>query len=958
MPSTRCPVLVGRQREVGVLQAALASSRLGRGVALALTGPAGIGKSRLVRELGVAATAWDVPVVRGRAVPGSGASAFRPLTEALLAGLRQAPELAEAISDGRTLSAFRPLLGRLLPQWSSVRRALAEEPVALAEAVLQLLAALAGARGLVLVLEDLHWAAPETLAVVEYLADNVAAEHLTVLVTAREDPDPAARLVRALAARAACTLLELGPLGDDEVATMADACVGAPIGAAVGEALARRSAGTPLLVEELLAGGDPSTHVPVSFADSVAERLAALPAPARRCVEVAAVLGERADWALVRALTGLGGDAMVDAVRAATACGLLGGGERPDELCFGHALARDAVLGSLLVAEHADWARRGLVEVRRAHPGLDGRWCDLAADLAVRAHDDSAAELLLEAGLRNLTRGALESAATTLYRAHDLAPADPRIQDALADALASAGRTDEAAAVITGRLGTLTGDARTEGEARIRLARVHATAGKWSAADAELVRARRTGADPLRVTAVAAQVAISDARIADARALATEALAGAEDEDRPDIAVDALLILGRLARRDDLAAAERLFTRARALAEEAGLPLAAARAVSEAAITDVQESLRLDRLAEARDLALAVGDLAAAAVVDLQEAAVRVTRWEAEEGVLAGRRCVAASWRLRLATLPKALVLVAAGETLRGRWQAAEQAIAEALALDPAATHLRGEAWHVRATRALDRTDDRTALRCLDRAVTEFRRRPDEVTASPAVGLWIVATTVLERDRDRPPEPPYPVADRWNRGLVAFAGAVALGRRGDATAAAAAFAEADRELREPVDIAWLRLHARRLVASAALADGWGDPGRWAAADLPRLEAEGAERWCAAQRGLLRRSGAVMPRRGRGGSTVPARLRALGVTGREVDVLVLVAEGHGNRVIAERLFLSPRTVEKHVERLLAKTGRPRRSELIADAASLLGADGPEPARRQPEHGDRVGPTDTR
>lgn len=85
--------------------------------------------------------------------------------------------------------------------------------------------------------------------------------------------------------------------------------------------------------------------------------------------------------------------------------------------------------------------------------------------------------------------------------------------------------------------------------------------------------------------------------------------------------------------------------------------------------------------------------------------------------------------------------------------------------------------------------------------------------------------------------------------------------------------------------------------------------------------------------------------------VPVPLRNLGVTRRETDVLVLVVEGCGNREIAARLFLSPRTVEKHVERLLAKTGTNRRYELVAHAARLLAsrsqrsacpdADPPEP-----------------
>ena len=72
------------------------------------------------------------------------------------------------------------------------------------------------------------------------------------------------------------------------------------------------------------------------------------------------------------------------------------------------------------------------------------------------------------------------------------------------------------------------------------------------------------------------------------------------------------------------------------------------------------------------------------------------------------------------------------------------------------------------------------------------------------------------------------------------------------------------------------------------------------------------------------------------STVPADLRALGVTSREVDVLTLVADGLSNREIAERLVVSPRTVEAHVERLLTKTGASNRREL-AQVATRTGVD---------------------
>lgn len=88
--------------------------------------------------------------------------------------------------------------------------------------------------------------------------------------------------------------------------------------------------------------------------------------------------------------------------------------------------------------------------------------------------------------------------------------------------------------------------------------------------------------------------------------------------------------------------------------------------------------------------------------------------------------------------------------------------------------------------------------------------------------------------------------------------------------------------------------------------------------------------------LLRAAGRPVPRRGRGGATVPTSFAALGVTSREMDVLELVATGITNRQIGERLFLSPRTVDKHVQRLLGKTGSSNRTAL----ANRLHQDAPE------------------
>jgi DNA-binding CsgD family transcriptional regulator len=482
----------------------------------------------------------------------------------------------------------------------------------------------------------------------------------------------------------------------------------------------------------------------------------------------------------------------------------------------------------------------------------------------------------------------------------------------------------------------------TTARAHLRLARVQAVAGYWAAARSELETAGTALGDPpadealaLRVASVATQVELGDGRLAAAAAAARTVLTRAERAGSAEAACEALLVLGRLARRDDRAAADELFLHARRTAEDAGLALLAARAAAELCIADAQFSLRVDRLADARDRAATAGDLALVAVLDLQTAAVHNARWELDEAAAAAARCVAASRRLQLPTLPKALVLGAAADALRGSPPDLERVLAEAIGLAPTDTHLFGEAAGARGFRALAAADDARALRHFDEALTAFRRRPNEVTGSPAIGVWILMHTVVDTERTTPPPPPEPFADRWSEGLQLFADAVTAGRRGDGAAATELFATADARLRAPVDIGWFRLQARRLVAGAALADGWGDATAWIREDLPVLEARGEERWAAALRGLLRRAGAAVPRRGRD-AELPAALRQRAVTAREADVLALVAEGRANREIAERLFLSPRTVEKHVERLLAKTGVARRAELAAWAARELGA----------------------
>jgi DNA-binding CsgD family transcriptional regulator len=164
------------------------------------------------------------------------------------------------------------------------------------------------------------------------------------------------------------------------------------------------------------------------------------------------------------------------------------------------------------------------------------------------------------------------------------------------------------------------------------------------------------------------------------------------------------------------------------------------------------------------------------------------------------------------------------------------------------------------------------------------------------------------------------------RASFCVARAIAAGRAGDTDQANALFAAGDGALDKAP---WLQAVYRRYAAEAALAGGWGRPRQWlgeAEQFFGRCGHEPLRRAC---RSLLRLAGAPVRRAPRDGAD--GSHPGLGLTTREADVMALVRNGLTNRQIAGRLYLSTRTVEKHVERILAKTGSANRTALAALAA---------------------------
>src|SRR6266508_5887367 len=197
------PTTVGRESELKALDAALDGIRQRRGGAVFFVGDAGIGKSRMANEVVGRAFDAGMKVMRGRGSSPGAVVPFRPIAEALLGLFR-----AEGPPQHPDLVPYRPVLGRLVPEW---RQPVADGPesiVVLAEAVLRVVTLAGADRGCVLVLEDLHDADAETLTVVEYLVDNLDRQPVLLVGTIRAEAGVALDLARSAARRRAATILD------------------------------------------------------------------------------------------------------------------------------------------------------------------------------------------------------------------------------------------------------------------------------------------------------------------------------------------------------------------------------------------------------------------------------------------------------------------------------------------------------------------------------------------------------------------------------------------------------------------------------------------------------------------------------------------------------------------------------------------------------------------------------
>lgn len=432
--------LVGRRPELETFDRVWDEVTAGRRQVVLVGGEPGAGKTRLVAEVAGTLAEHGVSVLVGTCDLDAGVP-YRPFAEMLDHLFSSAPagSLAPAVDAGgpelRRLSAHVVRHGSGLdataPPVGEVRRELFDS-------VVRLLGALAGARPVAMVLDDVHWAQMPTLALLAHVVQSCADLPLLVVATFRTNaPDRSDEVAARLAdlhRLEGVRRLDLGGLDTEAIAEYLRLRAGlAPAEARAPAALLRdRTGGNPFFLRELWAdierrGGVTalrrSRGVPASIGDTLSARLAGLGRELRGVIEVAAVLGDPFDLTTLLATSDAGRDETLAQVDAALAVGLVEAldAER-GRYSFVHELARQAVIDrmapsrrSMLHARAAD-----ALERQAPQPALVPRLAQHALAAHAAGYQERALRYAREAGLLAERSLAFEDAAVWFERAASL----------------------------------------------------------------------------------------------------------------------------------------------------------------------------------------------------------------------------------------------------------------------------------------------------------------------------------------------------------------------------------------------------------------------------------------------------------------------------------------------------------------------------------------------------------
>ena len=951
-------VLVGRDDVLAHLDSLLDEAvAAGRLITTLVEGPAGIGKTRVVNAFADHVVGRRGDVLVGHCVAqGDLALPYAPVVD-LLGTLaeREGPAAVRRWSGPAGVE-----LGRLVPSLGAPGEGSAPSHAGssrLFQALSALLGQLSSARPLVVVVEDVHWVDTSTRELLALLARQQRGPIL-LLLTLRDDESPLPPgLTRYLAelARHGDQRIRLAPLTRDQQALQISDIRGVPPHRALLDDVYARAEGNPFFAEELLALGErEGRSLPVTVRDLLLARLDSLRPSTRQLLRTASIAGREFTHLLLEAVADVAGSRLEAALRESVDAHVLEG--RGDSLMFRHALLQEAIAASLLPGEAARTHRRLAVALTErpelagaGYGGVAGRiarhW-DAAGDreqalvTAVAAGREAYGALAFAESLAHYER-ALELVRTLPEAGSLLDVPEARLLRWAAEVAHLAAHPDRALDLVREAIAlTDPDDVHLRGWLHERLGRYLWMAGDGKGALAayqeavRLVPAEPPSRSRAAVLSGLSQILMLADRYAESERYARQAIEVARQvPDGLSIEGHARCNLGV-----DLAASGRL--------DDGVAELRTALRIAEDEFDDVDENARA--LVNLGSVLIQYGRAEEAAETALESVRVGdALGLRRRKGVWC--RCDAAQVLLFL-----------------GRFEEAEGLLDEARELDPQGVdairtdlvegqlHLRRgsfeEARSVleRARGGSERLLDPQLIGPLFAALVETVTWQDELStardlviegldrlgptsAHPFYESTLLAAAVrstvlggdgaadvdgwLDRARTglaaSPIEVPHAAADL----------ATAMAERTGGTAAWQTAAGCWDGLGERYRATYARLR----VVECLLEDGQQ---RDAAEEQLRSVVAGAHEIGA--RHLLELAESLGRRsRLRVGTQAPTD-NPHRLTAREREVLAHVAEGLSDRAIGTRLFISHRTVERHVSSLLAKLNAGRRTELIATA----------------------------
>jgi DNA-binding CsgD family transcriptional regulator/tetratricopeptide (TPR) repeat protein len=967
------PVLVGRDRELAQLRAALARTGAGEPGVVLVSGEAGVGKSRLLD--GAFGGPPDVRVLTGGCVElGGEGLPFVPLVEALRALVRT----TDADRLDRLLGPARPELARLLPELASLDAAPAPggSTAQLFELVLGVLGRIGADRPLVLVFEDLHWADRSTLELVAFLVRQLQGVRVLLVLTYRSDEvdrrSPLRPLLSGWERLRGVERLQLERFTRAEVAEQVRAILGRAPEAGVIDLVFDRSGGNAFFVEEVLRlvrEGAPADELAPSMRDMLLARAERLSEPAQRLLRIAAVAGRWVPERLLAEVAAEPAGGLFEALREAVDSSLLVVDGTGRGYAFRHALTRDAVYQDLLPGERVQ-LHTAYAQALDRDPSLAGDDASVAATLAVHwyaAHDmPRALAASVQAGRDAVAAYAPAEARRHLERALEmwwsLRDAETWAGTDQADLLSLAGRAcfesgDSARALSLYQQALKLIDPDTDPERAALIVERRAFTLRGQGEDGAGTQELETALtwlpeEPSRVRAtLLASLAASLLRLGDERtpAVARTALVTARAVGARDQEANALITLGgTLSYLEDVAEGEARMREGLNLALEIGDYEQALRGYVN--LSDIHEfrgrhQAAADTARQGIELARRVGQyrsIGAFLEGNLVEPLVRLGEWAEAERLAKETLALGVSGAFAASLLE----LLGYVSTSRGAPDEGLDFVRQARrhlgdSREPQFVHALA---YVEADAARQRGDLATAATVTAEALASTSAWATRY-AWPLIflGRRIEADgAVHAHDRNQPPPTGFMDAAPLPETVVEDSPAVVAYRsmadaellRRDGTPAAASWRAAVAAWEKAGD-AWPLAYARFRLGEALCAEGGRDeavePLRAAAGSAASL---GARPLLDDVRALARRARVPLEEQPASEPVEAGTGLPFALTEREREVLTLVAAGRSNGQIATELFISPKTASVHVSNILAKLGVGGRVE-AAGVAHRLG-----------------------